>query len=126
MSTDDASSATQSVWTAIRDDSALAPHASAVEIGGWMIPLDPAASAADYFLLTGDEPCSGGCVPRDPLRCIEVSARDPIELDGGALRLRGRLTRLIDDPAGWRYRLEAAERVSEPDRASSSVSSMGR
>jgi membrane dipeptidase len=126
MSSDDASIATQSVWNAIRDDSAPALHASTVEIDGWLIPLDPTACAADYFLLSEDEPCCGGCVPRNPLRCIEVTSRDPLELDSGAVRLRGRLTRLIDDPAGWRYRLEAAQRVSEPNRVASSATGMSR
>ncbi len=110
----------------MRDDSTHEQSASTVEIGGWMIPLDPTESAADYFLLTEDEPCCGGCVPRDPLRCIEVISRDPLELDGGFVRLRGRLIRLIDDPAGWRYQLEAARHVSEPKRASSSAAGMSR
>ena len=126
MASDDGSTATQSVWHLIRDDSAFAPDASTVEIGGWTIPLDPGARAADYFLLSEDEPCCGGCVPRDPLRCIEVISRDPLELDGGPGRFRGRLVRLIDDPAGWRYRLEAAQRVPEPERVASSAPAMSR
>jgi membrane dipeptidase len=98
-------------WAAIRDDRRDALHGSIVEIGGWMIPLDPAAASADYFLLSANEPCCGGCVPRDPLSCIEVICTKPIEPDAGSVRLRGRLIRLIDDPAGWRYRLESAELV---------------
>jgi membrane dipeptidase len=101
-------------WAAIRSDTAAALHTSIVEVTGWMIPLDPAAGAVDYFLLAADEPCCGGCVPRDPLTCIEVFASGPVALDAGPVRLRGRLLRLCDDPAGWRYRLEAAREVRMP------------
>lgn len=111
---DDRAFSSSSVWARIRADRADlagAPHTSQVEITGWMIPLDPAAPSADYFLLAADEPCCGGCVPRDPLSCIEVTCAKPVALDAGPVCLRGFLTRLIDDPAGWRYRLESAELV---------------
>jgi membrane dipeptidase len=101
-------------WADIRSDAAVVLHASTVEINGWMIPLDPAAQAVDYFLLVAEQPCCGGCVPRDPLASVEVIAREPIPLDVGPLRLRGRLTRLVDDPAGWRYRLDDAHALSKP------------
>jgi membrane dipeptidase len=106
---------TEAVWNEIRSDAASALHGSTVEIRGWMIPLEADASAVDYFLLTEDEPCCGGCVPRDPLRSIEVTSCEPIVRDSGPLHLRGRLMRLVDDPAGWRYRLELARRVPEPN-----------
>ena len=115
MTADDDRAFSSSVWARIRAnraDLAGAPHTSQVEITGWMIPLDPAAPSADYFLLAADEPCCGGCVPRDPLSCIEVTCAKPVAHDAGPVRLRGFLTRLIDDPAGWRYRLESAEPVS--------------
>jgi membrane dipeptidase len=95
-------------WSAIRDDSAAAAHATAVEMTGWMIPLDPQAAHADYFLLAAEEPCCGGCVPRDPLSCVEVETRHAVPVTAGPVRVRGRLMRLHDDPAGWRYRLEDA------------------
>jgi membrane dipeptidase len=123
MQTDDHSSSPRDLWTAIRGDAANESYGATVEICGWMIPLDPAASAADYFVLAADEPCCGGCVPRDPYSCIEVTPREPIALASGPIRLRGRLIRLIDDPAGWRYRLESAEQVAV---SSLPVSAMSR
>jgi len=99
---------THTDWTAIRDDSAAAQHAMLVEMTGWMIPLDPQATHAGYFLLAAMEPCCGSCVPRDPLACLEVQAQRPVPVQSGPVRVQGRLMRLRDDPAGWRYRLEAA------------------
>lgn len=126
MQTDDDSMASQSAWSAIRGDSAFAAHVATIDIRGWAIPLDPSATAADYFLLTEDEPCCGGCIPRDPLHCIEVMSSDPIELDHGPVRVRGHLLRLIDDPAGWRYRLESAQRVFEPNASLPPTSRISR
>jgi membrane dipeptidase len=117
---------TEAVWDEIGGDAASALHQSTVEIRGWMIPLDPAARTVDYFLLAQDEPCCGGCVPRDPLRSIEVTSCEPIAPESGALRLRGRLIRLVDDPAGWRYRLELARRVPEPSGSPPPSSAMSR
>ncbi|HEY1607667.1 MAG TPA: membrane dipeptidase, partial [Paraburkholderia sp.] len=113
-------------WTEIRSDAALAQHASEVQLVGWMIPLDPAADAADYFLLAATEPCCGGCVPRDPLTCVEVFANAQIALCAGPMRLRGRLLRLQDDPAGWRYRLEEAQAVPESGVPARSPGTMNR
>jgi membrane dipeptidase len=126
MQTDDHSSLSREIWAAIRGDAASEMHAATVEICGWMIPLEPAESAADYFVLAADEPCCGGCVPRDPFNCIEVMPCEPVALASGPIRLRGRLIRLIDDPAGWRYRLESAERVADSKGSSSPVSGMSR
>ncbi|SKC76408.1 Zn-dependent dipeptidase, dipeptidase homolog [Burkholderia sp. CF099] len=120
------SSSSASIWAAIRTDSSIALHASVVEITGWMIPLDPTATDADYFLLAFQEPCCGGCVPRDPLSCIEVMAHGPVVINAGPVCLRGRLVRLVDDPAGWRYRFESAERVFGASGESSSPSGMSR
>lgn len=92
-------------WSTIRTDEAACLHGGVVELSGWMIPLDPSAPAVGYFLLAADEPCCGGCVPRDPASCIEVFARGEVPVSAHAVRLRGRLERLVDDPAGWRYRL---------------------
>jgi membrane dipeptidase len=126
MQTDDHSSLSREIWAAIRGDAASEMHAATVEICGWMIPLEPAESAADYFVLAADEPCCGGCVPRDPFNCIEVMPCEPVTLASGPIRLRGRLIRLIDDPAGWRYRLESAERVADSKDSASPVSGMSR
>ncbi|MBN3753744.1 peptidase M19 [Paraburkholderia sp. Tr-20389] len=111
MRTDDESLTSSSIWAGIRTDFAMAFEGSQVEITGWMIPLDQTASAVDYFLLAAQEPCCGGCVPRDAFRCIEVMSHQAIAFDTGPVRIRGRLVRLVDDPAGWRYRLESAERL---------------
>lgn len=102
-------------WADIHDDAAAARHETEVEIVGWMIPLDPGAGAADYFVLAATEPCCGGCPPCDPMTSMEVFAGDAIALHAGPVRLRGRLLRLRDDPAGWRYRLDAAALVAVPE-----------
>jgi len=101
-------------WTTIRNGNADALDGATVELGGWMIPLDPEAQAADYFLLATEPPCCGGCVPRDPLACVEVYAAGPLALPAQAVGLRGRLVRLLDDPAGWRYQLRDAQPLAAP------------
>ena len=132
MRTDTSSDSSQSIWSAIRSHASPplhalhALHASEVEIRGWLIPLDPTEPAADYFLLAADEPCCGGCIPRDPLSCIEVMMATPIAGGSEPVRLRGRLMQLVDDPAGWRYRLEAAERVQESSGSPLSAPGMSR
>jgi membrane dipeptidase len=126
MRTHDHSGLSQSLWTSIRNDTANGLHAATVEIRGWMIPLEPAEPAADYFLLAAEPPCCGACVPRDPFSSIEVLTREPLLVESGPMRLRGRLVRLIDDPAGWRYRLESAQRVHEPNASPLPASGMSR
>ena len=92
-------------WSSIRSGDADAMQGAIVELCGWMIPLDPTADKADYFLLAADAPCCGGCLPRDPLSSIEVYAAAPCAPQERAVTFTGRLQRLIDDPAGWRYQL---------------------
>jgi membrane dipeptidase len=104
-------------WDAIQSGDADRFHAAHVELTGWMIPLDPLASTVDYFVLGADEPCCGGCVPRNPLTAIEVEMRVPLAPRGDALVLRGTLLRLVDDPAGWRYRLVDATVAQAPHEA---------
>ncbi|MFL9864533.1 membrane dipeptidase [Paraburkholderia fungorum] len=101
-------------WPSIQTGSADALHGTRIDISGWMIPLDPQADTIDYFLLSADEPCCGGCVPRNPLTSIEVQMAVPLAPQADALTLRGRLMRLVDDPAGWRYRLVDAVPVERP------------
>jgi membrane dipeptidase len=110
-------------WMTLRSDEAAALHDATVEISGWMTPLDPSAATADYFLLTPDAPCCGGCVSADPLACIEVYVRTPLTLQAEAIQLRGRWRRLIDDPAGWRYQLVEAVPLAPEGRASQGMSS---
>jgi membrane dipeptidase len=83
-----------------------------------MAPLDLSADTADYFIFTANPPCCGGCVLADPLACIEVYARMPVAQWPEAVQLRGRLLRLIDDPAGWRYQLVDAMPLALEGRAS--------
>jgi membrane dipeptidase len=110
-------------WSSIRTGEADSLHGTLIELCGWIIPLDPTADQADYFLLAADAPCCGGCVPRDPLSCLEVFAAVPCAPQEQAVTLRGRLQRLIDDPAGWRYQLvDASPLDSQPDRAPRSAS----
>lgn len=102
-------------WPMIRTGDTDTLHDTIVDMSGWMIPLDPQAERADYFLLSAEEPCCGGCVPRNPLTSVEVLAAAPVALQADAVRLRGRLVRLVDDPAGWRYRLIDARPLEAPD-----------
>jgi membrane dipeptidase len=101
-------------WPTIRTGDADTLHGKTTDISGWMIPLDPQADTVDYFLLSADEPCCGGCVPRNPLTSIEVQMAAPLAPQAEALALRGRLLRLVDDPAGWRYRLVDAMPLDRP------------
>lgn len=101
-------------WPSIQSGSADTLHGTIVDISGWMIPLDPQADTVDYFLLSADEPCCGGCVPRNPLTSLEVQMAAPLAPQAEALALRGRLLRLLDDPAGWRYRLVDAAALDRP------------
>jgi membrane dipeptidase len=110
-------------WSSIRTGEADSLHGTMIELCGWMIPLDPTADKADYFVLAADAPCCGGCLPRDPLSCVEVFATVPCASQERAVTLRGRLQRLIDDPAGWRYQLvEASPLDCQPDPAPRSAS----
>lgn len=101
-------------WPTIRDGNADTLHDTTIDITGWMIPLDPQAESVDYFLLSADEPCCGGCVPRNPAASIEVYMAGALAPQAEAVTLRGRLLRLIDDPAGWRYRLVEATALESP------------
>ena len=78
-----------------------------VEIAGF--PLTSLSTAsADRFLMMAEPGCCQGCVPRNRLAVVEVSADRPLKLGNGALRLSG-TWRVSSDSDGWRYRLEEAE-----------------
>ena len=117
-------------WITIRTDEAAALHDTTIDISGWLTPLDPSVGHADYFLLAADAPCCGGCMTADPLSSIEVITASPVERSawrGEAIRLRGRLLQLRDDPAGWRFRLVEAmpvalEELPSESRSTGSVS----
>lgn len=94
-------------WPDIQRDDVPADDGAEVEIAGWMAPIEPAA-AHSYFLLTAEQICCFGCLPQDPLACVEVFATLPIPPQAGPVRLAGRWRRLVDDPAGWRFQLREA------------------
>lgn len=78
-----------------------------VEIAGY--PLTAlAVPSADRFLLMAEPGCCQGCVPRNQLAVVEVSAERPLRLGSGRLTVSGTWC-VSSDPAGWRYRLENAE-----------------
>lgn len=89
-------------WTDILDTTADALDGKEVELRGWPVTAEPTAAAA-YLLLAPEPVCCAGCLPSDPLRCVEVFANDPLPLGAEPLRLRGRWRRLVADPSGWRY-----------------------
>jgi membrane dipeptidase len=91
-------------WSSIRSGQADALHDAIVELSGWMIPLE-SEPCVDYFLLATDTPCCPGCVPTDPRSSIEVLGALLIQMQDGPVTIRGRLRRLIDDPAGLCYQL---------------------
>ncbi len=103
-------------WSELASGRADAMDGAAVELIGWMAPPDIADRHA-YFLLAPEPICCLGCLPRDPLRCVEVFARRPIPASGRPVRLAGRLRCLTDDPAGWRYQLREAEPVDPVEGA---------
>ena len=95
-------------WADLGTPRADAADGRLVEIVGWpatALPVDEAA----YLLLTSEPMCCQGCLPGNPLACVEVQASAPMALQNGALRLRGRWRVLTDDPLGWRYQLVDAE-----------------
>jgi membrane dipeptidase len=83
-----------------------------IEVEGWMAPPE-IGERHNYFLLTPEPVCCVSCLPTDPTRAIEVYAAEPISARGAPMRVGGRLHRLIDDPAGWRYQLRDA-RETQP------------
>lgn len=110
-------------WSLIATHAADALHDTVVEIEGWATPADMMAPSADYFLLAADAPCCGGHVSRNPASSIEVWAVHPLPMRALAMRLRGRLRRLQEDPAGWRYQLvEATLAPTQPAAGSAAMS----
>src|SRR5579862_8466291 len=91
-----------------------------VEIAGWMAPPDGEA-APDYFLLAAEPP--GCCLPSDPASCIEIFATRGVAVEPQRIAFGGRLHRLTEDPAGWRYQLREARPLDA--RASHPVSRRG-
>jgi len=78
-----------------------------IAITGWIAPLE-CEDSYTYFLLAPEPVCCRGCLPSDPLACIEVFARRPIPAPRQAVRLIGEWHLLRDDPTGWRYQLRDA------------------
>lgn len=106
-------------WTAFSELEGTASNfGTSVQIQGWVSPFD-AESKASYFALVEEASCCLGCLPRDADRRIEVFAAAPIPVTGRRLRLKGRLRKLVDDQAGWRYQLLDATVVELPSDADS-------
>jgi membrane dipeptidase len=93
-------------------DAAASQAGEPVEVAGWISPFD-AAPRAGYFALVEDAACCAGCLPRDAERRIEVFAAEPLPVTGRRVRLAGRLRRLVDDAAGWRFQLREARLLEE-------------
>jgi len=89
-----------------------------------MTPVE-VGEAHDYFLLVPEPVCCIGCLPSDPSACIEVFAAAPLPPRGRPARLVGRLRRLVDDPAGWRYQLRGARLVGEDRSAVLAITRRG-
>ena len=100
-------------WAALLDGSSGPRDGAVVTIDGWPLVASDAAEAR-YCLLTPEPVCCRGCVPGNPVACIEVMAAQPVPLDGRKVVLRGIFRRLVDDPCGWYYRLEETVVLSPP------------
>jgi membrane dipeptidase len=87
-------------WSDIASRSADGLDGRDVVVDGFACPVEPGARV---FALLAEAPCCAGCLPRDPLKRIEVHAR-PLS-QAGWVRLHGTWRVLRDDPAGWRYQL---------------------
>jgi membrane dipeptidase len=99
-------------WTEIAATAADALDGQIVEITGWPATAETAATAR-YLLMTPEPACCAGCLPSNPLACVEVFASKPLPTRSGPLTLRGRWRRLLADPNGWRYQLRGAEMLGE-------------
>jgi membrane dipeptidase len=106
-------------WDMLRDggtaDGADDSDGRIVEIAGWMAPFE-LAECYGYFLLVPEMICCVGCLPAAPHARLEVFAARPIAPQHGAIRLRGRLARLHDDPAGYVHQLREASLVGAAER----------
>ncbi len=100
-------------WNSLISGAADALDGATVELVGWSAAAGDDAQSA-YCLLTPEPVCCRGCLPGDPLACVEVFAQTPIPLGGEPVTLRGVLRRLCDDPLGWRYQMTGAEPVGPP------------
>ena len=85
-----------------------------VRIEGWAATAI-AQDAATYFLLSPEPICCAGCLPSDPLACVEVFACRPVRVGDGRVALLGRWQVLADDELGWRYQLRDASLVQAPE-----------
>ena len=81
-----------------------------VRIEGWAATATP-QDTATYFLLSPEPICCAGCLPSDPLACVEVFAGCPVRIGDGRVALSGRWQVLADDDLGWRYQLREATPV---------------
>lgn len=101
-------------WFDLSTSAADALDGARIAMTGWLSPIEgPSADGfpADgfdrhrHFQLTPEPPCCAVCPPGNPLTTIEVLTASPIPQHGMESRVVGTWRRLIDDPAGRRYRL---------------------
>ena len=99
-------------WSSLLDGAADEADGHTVEITGWPVTATDDAQAA-YCLLAPEPVCCRGCLPSDPLACVEVLAAGPLPLHEGQLTLTGRWRVLRDDSHGWRYRVTDSVPIGE-------------
>lgn len=96
-------------WNDLGKRRADRANGTRVEITGFA-PGAGAWGSRDRFLLMAEPGCCVGCVPDNPLAVVEVTAREPLSIGNGALRLIG-TWHVTFETAGWRYQLRDAERM---------------
>jgi membrane dipeptidase len=99
-------------WHDLGSSRADAADGASVDIAGFAVTPLPSAHAT-HFMLTAEQGCCPGCLPRDRSASVEVFARAPMPLGGRCLRLTGTWRVQRNDPGGWRYQLLGA-RPLEP------------
>ena len=99
-------------WSSLGSASADAADGETVVLEGFPVSIAGTANAT-HFLLSPEPPCCPGCAPRDRTASVQVTAKSPVPMRAGVLRLSGRWHVEQDAATGWRYRLLSA-RPAEP------------
>ncbi len=105
-------------WTALVSGATDDLDGQAVEIAGWLRPVE-ATGRRDYALLVPESLCCVGCAPGDRRTTVEVFFEQSVPCLPGEVRVAGAFRRLDDDdPAGWRYQLRDAGIIASTPSAS--------